>query len=116
MLPGWGVGIPADLVLLQELELDGDVAAQPLVLLLVDLVLLLGGVDPGQHCSVPRAHVQLLQVGAVRVELQPSAGGRRGRAVIAVDTPVTDVLSNTRTIIKDNAVKHYSLQSLSTAV
>ena len=60
------------LVLLQELELDGDVAAQPLVLVLVDLVLLLCRVDARQGDGVPRAQVQLLQVCAVCVKLQPA--------------------------------------------
>ncbi|TNN89739.1 hypothetical protein EYF80_000342 [Liparis tanakae] len=53
----------ADLVLLQELQLDGDVVAHPLVLLAVDLELQLGELDLGRGGGVPGPQVQLLQIG-----------------------------------------------------
>lgn len=63
------------LVLLQELELDRHVAAHLLVLLAVDLELQLGLLYLGQGGGVARAQVQLLQVCAVRVILNPGGMG-----------------------------------------
>lgn len=58
------------LVLLQELEFNGDVWAEAFILLLLHLVLLLGSIYAGHGCGIPRAHTQLLQVRPIRVELQ----------------------------------------------
>ena len=61
----------ADLVLFQELQLDGDVVSHPLVLLAVDLELLLGQLDLGHGGGVTWAQIQLLQICTVRVILHP---------------------------------------------
>lgn len=61
----------ANLVLFQELQLDGDVVAHPLVLLAVDLELQLGDLDLGRGGGVTGPQVQLLQIGTVRVVLDP---------------------------------------------
>lgn len=60
------------LILLKELEFDGDVTAQSLVLVSVDLVLLLGHLDPHHGPRIAGARTQLLQVRSVCIVLQPS--------------------------------------------
>lgn len=59
----------SDLVLLQELEFNGDVWAEAFVLLLLYLVLLLSSIYAGHGCGVPRAQTQLLQVWPICIEL-----------------------------------------------
>lgn len=59
------------LVLFQELQLDGDVISHPLVLLPVCLEQLLGLLDLGQGVGVTRSKIQLLQISAVSVVLNP---------------------------------------------
>lgn len=63
---------PQHLVLLQELQLDGDVVSHPLVLLSVDLEQLLGLLDLRQGVSITRSKIQLLQISAVSVILNPA--------------------------------------------
>lgn len=60
------------LVFLQELELDGDVVAQSLVFVLVDLILLLCGIDARHGHGIPWSHVEFFQIGSVSVKLQPA--------------------------------------------
>lgn len=59
-----------DLVLLQELKFNGDVWAEPFVLLLLYLVQLLSSIYAGHSCGVPRAHTQLFQVWPICIKLQ----------------------------------------------
>lgn len=59
-----------NLVFLQKFELDGDVAAQPFILVSVDLVVVLSHLDAHHGGCVPRAEAQLLQVRAVGVKLK----------------------------------------------
>ena len=64
----------ADLVLLQELQLDRDIVSHPLVLLAVNLELLLGLLNLGQGDGVTWPQVQLLKIRAVCVILNPGDG------------------------------------------
>lgn len=59
------------LVLFQEPQLDGDVISHPLVLLAVRLEQLLGLLDLGQGVGVAWSKVQLLQISAVSIVLNP---------------------------------------------
>lgn len=59
------------LVLFQELQLDGDVISHPLVLLPVLLEQLLGLLDLGQGVGVAWSKIQLLQISAVSIVLNP---------------------------------------------
>lgn len=61
----------AHLVLLQELQLDGDVIPHPLVLLPVRLEQLLGLLDLGQGAGVAWSQIQLLQISAVSIVFNP---------------------------------------------
>ena len=61
-----------DLVLLEELEFDGDVGAQLVVLLLVRRVLALRLVQLWRRVGVARAELQRLHVVPVGVELDPT--------------------------------------------
>ena len=63
------------LVLLQKPELDGDIVAHSLVLLAVGLEVLLGELYLGHGGGVAGAQVQLLQIGAVGVVLDPMSRG-----------------------------------------
>lgn len=60
------------LVLFQELQLDGDVISHPLVLLPVRLEQLLGLLDLGQGVGVTWSKIQLLQISAVSIVLNPA--------------------------------------------
>lgn len=72
--PGEDEGQPsAHLVLLQEPQLDRDVVSHPLVLVAVDLELLLGLLHLGSGGGIARPQIQLLQVGTVRVILNPGS-------------------------------------------
>lgn len=64
-------GTPQHLVLLQELQLDGDVVSHPLVLLPVELEHLLELLNLGQGVGIARSKVQLLQISAVSIILNP---------------------------------------------
>lgn len=63
------------LVLLQELELDGNVTAQSLIFVLMDLILLLRRINTRYGHGVPWSHVQFFQIGSVSVKLQPAWRG-----------------------------------------
>lgn len=54
--------LSTNLIFLQEFELDDDIRAEPFVLVLMDLVLLLSSVNAGHGDSVSRTRTQLLQV------------------------------------------------------
>lgn len=60
------------LIFFQELDFDGDITAETFIFVLLDLVLLLSSLDTSHSNSVPWAHVQLLQICPVRIELQPT--------------------------------------------
>lgn len=62
---------PPHLILLQQLDFDGQVVSGPLVPLPLALELFLGALQFGQGGGVPRPQVQLLQVDAVRIILNP---------------------------------------------
>lgn len=62
---------PQHLVLFQELQLDGDVVSHLLVLLSVDLEQLLGLLNLGQGVGIAWPKIQLLQISAVSVVLNP---------------------------------------------
>lgn len=62
------------LVFLQKFELDGNVAAQSLIFVLLDLILLLRDIDARYGHSVSWSHVQFIQIGSVSVKLQPARG------------------------------------------
>lgn len=62
---------PQDLVLFQELQLDGEVVSHPLVLLSVDLEQLLGLLNLGQGVGITWSKIQLLQISAVSIILNP---------------------------------------------
>lgn len=70
---------PQHLVLLQELQLDGDVVSHPLVLLPVDLEQLLGLLNLGQGVGIARSKIQLLQIGAVSIILNPVCDSNSNR-------------------------------------
>lgn len=59
------------LVLFQELQLDGDVLSHSLILLSVDLEQLLGLLNLGQGVGITWSKIQLLQIGAVSIILNP---------------------------------------------
>lgn len=60
---------PPHLILLQQLDFDGQVVSGLLVPLPLALELFLGALQFGQGGGVPRPQVQLLQVDAVRIVL-----------------------------------------------
>lgn len=66
-----------NLVFLQKFELDGDVTAQPFILVSVDLVIVLRHLDAHHGGRVPRAEAQLLQVRAVGVKLKSGQNNSR---------------------------------------
>lgn len=71
---------PQHLVLFQELQLDGDVVSHPLELLSVDLEELLGLLNLGQGVGITWSKIQLLQISAVSIILNPvydSNGNRK---------------------------------------
>lgn len=70
---------PQHLVLLQELQLDGDVVSHLLVLLPVDLEQLLGLLDLGQGVGIAWSKIQLLQISAVSIVLNPACDGNSNR-------------------------------------
>lgn len=59
-----------NLVFLQEFKLDGDVTAQPFIFVSVDLVVVLSHLDADHGGCIPRTQTQLLQVGAIGIELK----------------------------------------------
>ena len=66
---------PSHLVLLQQLDFDGQVVSGLLVPLPLALEVFLGQLKFGQSDGVPGSKVQLLQVHSVRIVLDP--GSRR---------------------------------------
>lgn len=67
------------LVLLQELQFDGDIRAEALKFVLLCLILLLSSVDAGHGHRIPRTQTQLLQVGPVGIKLQSAPQKQRGK-------------------------------------
>lgn len=61
----------ADLVFFKELQLDRNIVSHPLVLLTVDLELLLGLLDLGHGGGITWPQIQLLQICAVCIILNP---------------------------------------------
>lgn len=70
---------PQHLVLLQELQLDGDVVSHPLVLLPVDLEHLLGLLNLGQGVGIAWSEIQLLQISAVSIVFNPVCDSNSSR-------------------------------------
>lgn len=70
---------PVDLVLFQELQLDGDIVSHPLVLLSVHLEQLLGLFNLGQSVGITWSKIQLLQISTVRIVLNPVCDWNRDR-------------------------------------
>lgn len=60
----------ANLVFLQEFELDSNITTQSFVFVSVDLVIMLSHVNADHGSCIPRAQTQLFQVGTVGIELK----------------------------------------------